>query len=352
MEEISNYLKLGDAMNEQRPNKLPTLKDIAHETGFSVTAVSHALKDMSDISPSTKKIIQDCANRLGYIANASATSLRTGKSNTVAIILGDLSSPHFSFIAKEAERQFEQKGYSAFFMHSNEQLDIERKSIMAACSRNVDGIILCPTQTPYSCDNINFIQGLNIPCVIIGRHFDDIDMDCVVSDDLKAGQLAAEHILSQKHDSILYVNTPIYNSSSHERLRGFKEVCHQKGITNVKELIYDSDSNYFKEIAENINHSNYTAIVAFNDIMAWDIMLELKKIGKKVPDDIALIGFDNLHSLLSLPFELTSISCSKNAMTTKAVELLLRRMQNPDLPTEKIVLDVTLFDRKTVKEKV
>lgn len=341
-------------MNEQKSNKLPTLKDIASETGYSITAVSHALKNMPDISPATRKIIQDCANRLGYIANASATSLRTGKSNTVAIILGDLSSPHFSFIAKEAEKQFEQKGYSAFFMHSNEQHDIERKSIMAACSRNVDGIIICPTQTPYSCDNINFIRSLNIPCVIIGRHFHDIDMDCVVSDDVKAGELAAEHILSQNHNSILYINTPIYNSSSHERLRGFKEVCYKKGITNIKEIVYDNNGDYFKEIATSIVDSQYTAIVAFNDMIAWDLMVELKKIGKSVPEDIALVGFDNLHSLLSLPFELTSISCSKNAMTTKAVELLLKRMQNPDLPTEKITLNVTLFDRGTVnmKEKV
>lgn len=355
MNEISKFCKLGDytrAMNEQKTNRLPTLKDIASETGFSVTAVSHALKDMSDISPSTKKIIQDCANRLGYIANASATSLRTGKTNTVAIILGDLSNPHFSFIAKELERQFEQNGYSAFFMHSNEQQDIERKSIVAACSRNVDGIILCPTQTPYSCDNINFIKSLNIPCVIIGRHFEDIDIDCVVSDDFKAGQLAADHLISQKHTSILYVNTPIYNSSSHERLNGFKDVCQGKRVNDIKEIVFDDYGDYFKTILEEIEHNKYTAVVAFNDIIAWDIMLQLRRTGKSVPEDLSLIGFDNLHTLLPLPFELTSISSSKTSMTTKAAELLLKRMQNPELPTEKVILDVSLFDRETVKEKV
>lgn len=335
-------------MNEQKPNRLPTLKDIASETGFSVTAVSHALKDMSDISPRTKKIIQDCANRLGYIANASATSLRTGKTNTVAIILGDLSNPHFSFIAKELERQFEQNGYSAFFMHSNEQQDIERKSIVAACNRNVDGIILCPTQTPYSCDNINFIKSLHIPCVVIGRHFKEIDMDYVISDDFKAGQIAAEHLIEKNHSSILYINTPIYNSSSHERLQGFKDICQKHKNVKVIEIEFDDYAKYFDKIQKSIETHNCTAIVAFNDIIAWDVMLHLGDTEKKVPDDLSLISFDNLHSLLPLPFKLTSIGSSKTSMTTKAAELLLRRMQNPSLPTERVVLDVTLFDRKTV----
>lgn len=336
-------------MHEQKPNRLPTLKDIANETGFSVTAVSHALKDMSDISPSTKKIIQDCANRLGYIANASATSLRTGKTNTVAIILGDLSNPYFSFIAKELERQFEQNGYSAFFMHSNEQQDIERKSIVAACSRNVDGIILCPTQTPYSCDNINFIKSLRIPCVVIGRHFDEIDIDYVISDDFKAGQIAGKHLLEKKHNSILYINTPIYNSSSHERLQGFKDICQNHNDVEITEIEFDDYGKYFDKIQKDIDIDKYTAIVAYNDIIAWDVMQRLGKLGKRVPDDLSLISFDNLHSLLPLPFELSSISSSKTSVTTKAAELLLRRMQNPKLPTEKVVLDVTLFDRKTVK---
>ncbi|MBQ8802614.1 MAG: LacI family DNA-binding transcriptional regulator [Tyzzerella sp.] len=336
-------------MHEQKPNRLPTLKDIANETGFSVTAVSHALKDMSDISPSTKKIIQDCANRLGYIANASATSLRTGRTNTVAIILGDLSNPYFSFIAKELERQFEQNGYSAFFMHSNEQQDIERKSIVAACSRNVDGIILCPSQTPYSCDNINFIQNLHIPCVVIGRHFDEIDIDYVISDDFKAGQIAGQHLSEKGHSSVLYINTPIYNSSSRERLQGFKDTCQKYNGSKITEIEFDDYGKYFDKIQKDIETDKYTAIVAYNDIIAWDVMQRLGKFGKKVPEDLSLISFDNLHSLLPLPFELSSISSSKTSVTTKAAELLLRRMQNPKLPTEKIVLDVTLFDRQTVR---
>lgn len=336
-------------MTRLKKGKLPTLKDIASETGFSVTAVSHALKDMPDISPATRKVIRDCADRLGYIANASATSLRTGRTNTVAIILGDLSNPYFSFIAKELERIFEQKGYSAFFMHSNEQLDIERRSIIAACSRNVDGIIICPTQTPYTCDNINYIRNLHTPCVIIGRYFDDIDMNYVLSDDHMAGRLAAQHLTERGHRKILYINTPIYNSSSRQRSEGFLEGCGGCGDMDITEVEFDDFGQYFIREKEKIAANAYTAIVAYNDIIGWDVMSRLRTLEMSIPNDISLISFDNIHSLLPLPFSLTSISSSKTEMTTKAADLLLRSMKDPSTPPSRITLEVSLHDRGSVK---
>lgn len=336
-------------MNTGNPGRLPTLKDIARETGFSVTAVSHALKDLPDISPATRKVIKDCASRLGYIANASATSLRTGRTNTVAIILGDLSNPFFSFIAKELERLLESRGYSAFFMHSEEQLEIERRLITAACSRNVDGIIICPTQTPYSRENIDFIQNLHIPCVVIGRRFNDVSIDSVFSNDHRAGELAAEHVLSHGHRSILYIDTLIYNFSSIQRLAGFREKCAECEGVSLSTILFDSNG-YFDKVADDIRSGVYSAVVAYNDIIAWDFMTRLRSTGKKVPDDLSMIAFDNLHSFLPLPFDLTSISFSKTAMTTNATELLMRRIADPDVPAKEIVLDANLFDRGSVRD--
>ena len=207
--------------------KTVTLKDIAMDTGFSITAVSHALRNMSDISEATKAVIRERAQALGYIGNASASSLRSGFSNTVAVLLGDLSNPHFSFMAKEIETQLRQNGYSAFFMNTNENEEVERNAITLALSKQVDGIIICPAQNNGSSENLRFILSTHTPCVLIGRHFSDTSVSCVACDDFKGRLLAGRHVLQNGHRHILYVDTPFQNSSAVERREGFLQALQE-----------------------------------------------------------------------------------------------------------------------------
>lgn len=327
-----------------------TLKDIAADTGFSITTVSHSLRNMSDISEATKAIVRERAQALGYIGNASASSLRSGVSNTVAVLLGDLSNPHFSFMAKEIETLLRQHGYSAFFMNTNESEEMERNAITLALSRQVDGIIICPAQNKGSTDNLRFILSTHTPCVLIGRHFSDLSVSCVACDDHKGGLLAGRHVLQNGHRSILYVDTPIRNSSATERREGFLQALQEfPDPVRFSVVYFDEAGDYLKALTAP-QKNPYTALIAFNDLIAWDILCRMQVYGLQMPRDISIVGFDNLHSCLPLPFPLTSVSSSKVRMPRKAVEMLMEQIENPNIPVTRLILDVELIDRKTVRK--
>ena len=146
-----------------------TLKDIARATGHSGNTVSRARRDKDDISPETRRKINQVKREMGYINNTLASSLRRGYTNTLAVILGDISNPHFGIMMSEIEACARNCGYSAFLQSTNEDETLEREAIESALNRSVDGIILCPCQK--SEENIRHLQSLGIPFVLIGRRF-------------------------------------------------------------------------------------------------------------------------------------------------------------------------------------
>ncbi len=193
-----------------------TLSDIAKKTGYSVNTISHALRDKPDIAPKTKEHIRNVANEMGYIVNISAAALRNGRSRSVAIIVGDISNPHFAIMIKEMENALRASGYNAITINTDEDEELEKQAITSAISKNVDGIILCPVQK--SRDNIEYLSSLNIPYVLIGRRFEGISSNYVICDDLNGGFVAAEHLINLGHKKILFINAPEYISSSRDRL--------------------------------------------------------------------------------------------------------------------------------------
>lgn len=340
-------------MKNTETRKRITLKDIADKTGYSVSAVSHALRDMPDISVEAKNYIKSCAAKLGYVGNASATSLRTGYSKCVAIIVGDLANPHFAFVAKEVEQTLSQSGYSTFIMSTNESKSDERKAILTACDRNVDGIILCPTQNPEGTENIDLITSLHIPCVLIGRHFENYAINSVISNDLQAGYLLAKHVLNMGHRKIAYLNTMYPNSSSRERMKGVLEAVNEcKEHVEFTELFFEYKNHQFEHLMDQNGDFCFSALIAYNDLMAWLVINYIERLGKTVPEDFSLVGFDNLHSYLPLPFKLTSIAPPRHVMPRNAVKLLLAAIENPAAPPKKIVLDVELQNRGSVKQLI
>ena len=328
--------------------KSVTLKDIAKETGFSITTVSHALRDLSDISEATKNIVRERAQALGYIGNASAGTLRSGRSKTVAVLLGDMSNPYFAYMSRELETQLRQYGYSAFFMNTNENEEMERNAIILALSNQVAGIISCPVQSTGRSENIRFIQSTHTPCILIGRHFSDLNASFVACDDRMGGLLAGRHILERGHRRILYVDTPYQNSSAIERREGFLQALQESPDSIRFNIVrFDEKGEYMTAIASN-SAAPFTAAIAYNDMIAWDLLCRVYDYHLKVPRDLSVMGFDNLHSCFPLPFALTSVSSSKILMARKAVELLMAQIQDPNVGVSSITLDVKLIDRESV----
>ncbi len=330
--------------------KAVTLADIAKKTGYSVNTVSHALLNKPDIAEKTKEYIKSVAEEMGYIANISAGALRSGRSKTIAIIVGDISNPHFSIMIKEMEAKLREYGYSAFILNTDEDERLERAAIISAISKNVDGIIMCPVQKTR--DNIDFINKNGIPYVLFGRRFEGKLSNYVICDDLNGGYAAAEHLIKLNHKKLLFIAGPEYISSSRDRLEGARRAAFDNGLKK-EDLIFETvglaanDAHIFGALKE---HPECTGIICFSDMIALQVCYYLKKLGKSVPEDKSVIGFDNIASKFCLSVMLTSVTSSKTKMSLKAVETLMEVIDKKTDAVFQFVLPTKVIDRETTKK--
>lgn len=303
-----------------------TLKDIAARTGYSVNTVSRALRGKDDISEETIEKIKEAASEMGYINNTIASSLRLGYTNTLAIILGDISNPHFAIMTKEIENHARERGYLAFLFNTNEDKQVEREAIRIAIHKNVDGIIICPTQVDD--ENIDFLKSSGIPFILIGRKSEDPEVSYVVCDDVLGGYLATRYLLNSGHQRILLLNGPSYISSSRERYEGYRKALTEKNLPEDSSLVrqLSLQNSNLDTTLENVfsDGVDFTAIFAFSDSIAWSTWCWLDNHGYRVPEDYSLIGFDHIQSRMAIPFALATISSYKTQMSITAVDCILK----------------------------
>ena len=301
-----------------------TLKDVARAAGYSINTISRALRDKEDIALATRQKIKKIAAKMGYIQNTLASSLRSGRTNMIAVILGDISNPHFSIMMKEIESQARLSGYSSFLLNTNENAVQEREAIQAALNKNVDGIIICPSQ--HNEDNIRYLMETGVPFVQIGRYFSKLDASYVICNDELGGYQATKHLIENGHRNILILGGPSFISSARERLAGykraFKEVRLPLNSALIREVPITSDGCDEVLTAIFREQLSFSAIFAFSDMIAWDAWAYLHKQGYRIPQDFSLIGFDNIQSRLAIPFQLSTISTYKAKMSTTAVDCL------------------------------
>lgn len=338
-------------MKQDKKVERVTLRDIAVKTGYSVNTVSHALKDQPDISDKTKRLIQKTAQEMGYIRNASAVFLRSGVSKSIAIVLGDISNPLFAIMVKGLEVRLKEKGYASFVINTEEDKVTERRALEMALEKNVDGIILCPS--PEGRDNVAFLQQRGIPFVLLGRYFRDMDTSAVLYDDQRCGYLATRHLLLEGHRKILFINGPHSVSSARERLNGYYEALTESGVEQPQvATVTLAPDQRLEQIRRALFEGNdYTAVVAFSDMIALEVISLLQEAHISVPGDISVVGFDNIQSNYVLPTQLTTVSSSKLLMVKKSVELLMDQIQRQQKEPVRLVLPAEIKIRETTKTR-
>ncbi|MGN0184742.1 MAG: LacI family DNA-binding transcriptional regulator [Aristaeellaceae bacterium] len=332
----------------KRNNRRVKLTDIAAKTGFTVGTISKALQNKEGIALETRESIMKAAREIGYIANSQAGGLRSGSSKTVAIIVSDIANPLFAIEIKICVAELEKQGYRAIVMGTEERAEREEQAVISALNKNVDGVLLCPTQK--SMDGIRLLQQNGMPFVLMGRRFDDeLDADYVVCDDEKGGYLAGQHLAELGHERILVLTADPRISSSSERLRGFRRAMDERGVEIDPALVVEMDASASDSVQkiEEILASNldFTAIFAFSDYIAWETIYALNSHGVRVPEDVSIVGFDDVQSHMRFPPPLTTVHFPKRTVSTRSVELLLEQIRHgSDAPVQQ-VLDAHLVVR-------
>ncbi|MDR2478101.1 MAG: LacI family transcriptional regulator [Treponema sp.] len=305
-----------------------TLKDIADALGLSVNTISCALKNRNGIAPETVERIKRKAEELGYIPNSIASSMRTGVTKTIAIILGDIVNPYFAIMVKELERIIREEDYTAIILVTEENAELENKAIETAISKNVDGIILFPTCRTEA--GINLIRKLGIPFILIGRHLRDSRMDFIVSDDINGGYTATKFLLDRGHKRILHFAGPDYISTAFERKQGYLKAMEEAGVVDTDNLIISCTIMVNEDLDQIISdvlqaRRDFDAIFTYSDIIAFRIIRIARQLNITLPD---IVGYDNVQSKIDYGFDIPTVNIHKTLMAERAVTRLFGRIHH------------------------
>jgi LacI family transcriptional regulator len=253
-------------------------------------------------------------------------------------------------MAKEIECAASAFQYATIIINTNEDETIEKQAICSALSKKVDGIILCPCQK--NLETINFLKQTATPFVLIGRRIRDPRVDYVIVNDTRGGYLATQHLINRGHKDILLLNGPKYISSARERGAGYTKALRDHRIPLSAKLIREIfvTGEDLQQFVNNILDEGvrFTAIFAFSDLIAWETIYALNNRGLKVPEDVAIVGFDDIQSRLFFPTPLTTIGTVKDRMSETAVKILMMKIRSKRKSAAcNAVIDPCLVVRKT-----
>ena len=278
-----------------------TLKDIARETGFSVSTVSLALSGKeSRLAKETIQEIEDKAKEMRYRPNQMALGLLARKTNMLGIVMPDVSHEFFSKLVKGANNEAEAHHYGLMISDTDNNPDKEDEAISMLLEYGADGIILISTNSEKSERLIDTLETCDIddvPIVLVDRTPSDFPAFSVVLDQEQGGYLATSHLLSLGHKKIGCITSQKSEDSSWKRLEGYLKAMQEYDVPIDPSVIiegdYTKDCGY--ELSKPLIANGATAIFAFNDLIAFGAYRYIREIGLSIPNDISLIGFDDVH---------------------------------------------------------
>jgi len=326
-----------------------TIKTLAKELGMSVSTISRALNDKPDISEETKKKILETAKELGYVRNVTATMMRSNKSLTVGVIFEAEFDPFFSEILQGIEKGISKHDYRMLLMNTELRNEESKTAMNTLMEHRVDGVIIVPSSS-----EIEYIKPFiedKFPVVIIGRDYDDINVDEVYTDDVKGGYLAAEHLLKKGRRRLLMINSCSDHSAARMRQTGFSDYLEKSDIKSEYRIINDIETDYENTISfvkrEYESGVKYDGVFCFNDMRAFAVINALSEKGIRVPEDVSVIGYDNIEFTTIFSPDLTTINIDKEKAGNEAVKILIQKINGTRKRTKKLMLDVSLIERET-----
>ncbi len=332
--------------------KKPTILDIAKELNITFSTVARALNDHPAISIATKKAVRETADRLNYRQNKIASSLRSGRSNIIGVIVPNLHVSFFSSVVSGIENIMNANGYNILLYQSKESSKREAKGIETFLQSRVDGII--SSVTTETVEKVySEIKTRNIPLIFFDRELSTLNVPSVVIDDYKGGFIATEHLIKQGYKNILHITAHQDIAIFKERLRGYIDALKHYNLPVSEELIIKGDFSlqFGKDVVRETKSQGiqYDAIFALEDYTAMGAMQALKEANIKIPDEIGVIGFANeaFGSLVSPALSTIDQQTSKMGEETARIFLKLLKNENPGAKPEKLVLEPRLIVRES-----
>ncbi|MFT8593379.1 MAG: LacI family DNA-binding transcriptional regulator [Bifidobacterium sp.] len=315
----------------------PSLIDVARRSHVSTATVSRILSGKRKKNDATQLAVRKAAKELNYLGNHAARALRRDQSDTIGLIVPQISNPFFAALAEELENVVNAAGQEMLICASHMEPDIERERITSLLERNVNGIIIIPCDERQSVEACRMVG--QVPLVQVDQRVDMEDCDWVGIDDRQAMRLIVEHLVDRGAQSLAFIGSSTNNSSARDRLEGFNEQCARHRLPTRSEwtLLKDYSVEWGREATRSIISSSRRssismpdAIVCANDLIALGVLDALRADHRSVPGEVMVTGFDDtLFGQLSEP-ALTTIAQPVARIAQEAVRLItLSRNASP-----------------------
>lgn len=327
-----------------------TISDIAKIAGVSKSTVSHVINQTKYVSKNTKEKVQKIIDETGFIINFNAQSLKKSETRTIGLVISDIKNQFFIEVIHAIHEEARRNNYKVILGISNESENLESEIIKTFHERRVDGIIFSPS-AESKFHTVPFLQEVNIPTVLIDRKL-DVPFDWVGIENIEATKLLVNHLIDLGHKRIGLVAGLRGINTTEERIIGYKEALLNKNIPFDKDLIVIGESKsipaeqkvtkMFKEI-----NPRPSAFVVANNLMVLGTMRALRRMNIKIPDELALVSFDDFEGADLFRPGLTSIVQPCTTIGSKAVKLLIKRIKKQSSEYREVSLTPQLIIRES-----
>lgn len=331
--------------------------DVAKLANVSTATVSRVLRNPESVKETTREKVLRSIAQLNYQPNALARHFRRSKTNTILVIVPNIENTIFSQMVQGIEATAAQNNFRVLLGNTNRNVDKEYDFLNLLRQRQVDGMILLSGKI----DN-QTLNGLveQYPVVLVSEYLEGVDITTVCIDNVTCGKIATEHLIKLGHKRIAHISGSMDTLLSRDRLNGYLQAITQFGLKLDDRLIHEGDFSFesgYKQMRELLHLENRpTAVFASSDEMAMGAIKATKDHGLKVPEEVAVVGFDNIRFSSIFDPGITTVAQPAIEMGNTSMKLLLEHLNDPSFQHQKIMLKSELVLREScgwdVKGKV
>lgn len=333
-----------------------TIKDIARKVGVSIATVSMVINNKdSRISERTKQRINEAIRELNYHPNIAARSLMTSETKTVGLIIPDVSNPFFADFAKNLESRLSQHQYSLFLCNSNNNLEKEENYLSELINRNVDALVISSVNIEELSETELFRQ-VKTPILLFDRKLDSSNINTISIDNFRGGYLAAQELVRHGHTDLCCISGSFRLDNIRTRFEGFRSFLGESGLSFGGESLYEGELTLehgyrsAKEFVRRRKEKNYTAVFCTNDLIALGVYKAFREEGVRIPEDVSIIGFDNVEFTAYLSPPLTTVAQPVRELGEKSADIVVNLLSG-NRTNEPLFLPVALVRRASVAAK-
>ena len=319
---------------------MPTITDVAREARVSASTVSHVINETRYVSDEVKQRVHAAMEALNYQPNVIARSLRTRETLTVGVVVSDVTNPFFTSIVRAIEDEVLKQGYSIILCDTDEKPEREQAYLRLLMGRRVDGLIVAPSSG--NADLLRSAIESGLPVVLLDRSIPGLTADVVLSDNESGAFDAVSYLIGMGHRRIGIIAGRLEVSTGADRMAGYVRAIRTHGIPADESLIevakFKRDIAYDKTMKMLNRAEPPTALFVCNNVMTAGTMAALKAAGKKVPEDISVIGFDDSEWAALMDPPLTVVAQPIVELGTRAAQTLMRRISRGRVKTPRAVV--------------